>query len=190
MLFHKIFNFIGHENDLPDDEPLKLIGQNASAMFTYLVDVLRSPESFPNKHINDLMRLTWQLVGNDIVRFAVMNDPKLQTIHFYYEQQGSQIIQCFVVPLDFANRCVQQRIFMMGGMVYNSSLMRDFWNKRHDDELRMDRALSYESEFYRTLTNKEGEFKPNEYQQQVIHRFPNGLEDRFKYQGKSFMDAS
>jgi len=192
MFFDKLFDYRGHEDDLPKDDPLVIHGQDASAMFSHLVDVLRSPETFPNPHINSLMTLTWRLVGNNIVKFAYTTDPNLRTIHYYYERKGSNIIAAFMVPADFAKQCLSRRLFMMGGMVFNSSTMRDLWNDRHTDAsdgTLKQRAMAYEAEFYLTMSKRE-KFVPDDYQKKVMADHPLGLTDKYKYRGKIYMGAS
>ena len=192
MLFDKLFDYRGHELELADNDPLKLLGQDASAMFTYLVEVLRKEETFPNQNINRLMKLTWRLVGNNVVKFAYTSSPEMRTIHYYYERQAGQVIQAFMVPADFTQQCIDRRVFMMGGMIFNSSLMRDLWNERHKEAQSgfiKERAMAYEAEFYLTMGNRE-DFEPNDYQKHVMDTCPKGLTAKYQYQGRQFMDAA
>jgi hypothetical protein len=71
------------------NNPLKKLGKDLVVMFTYLMDVLRDPKSFPNSYINELMTLTWRLLGNKVINATMMGS--INTIRFYVEVQGSEL---------------------------------------------------------------------------------------------------
>jgi hypothetical protein len=188
MLFHKLFDTT-HVNALPAEDPLKLIGENTGVMFTYLVDVLRKPETFPDPHINKLMTLTWRLVGNNITPAAVTAVPSL---HFYYELQGKNAVAMFACPQNWCRQCVERRVFCMGGLVWASSQCRDAWNGRmRDREDVLMRAKAYESQFLHVMKTRE-DFKPDDYQSEVMKAFPGGVGDvsNLLYEGRPYLGAS
>lgn len=202
MLFHKLFDFAGTVERLHPDDPLRAVGEDCGAMFTYLVDVLRNPATFPDEKINKLMTLTWRLVGNRVIPAAVMGG--IPNLHFYYENvNGATPFGMFACPVDWARQCIRDRVFSMGGLVWASSMARDAWNGRFllgypDLEKLRDeannvqhRAKAYESQFLQVMAQHE-RFQMNEYQRQVVDAYPGGVGDvsRLLYEGKDFMGAS
>ena len=198
MLFDKLFDFAGVAEALDPEDPLRKVSESVGPMFTYLVDVLRNPESFPDPHINRLMRLTWRLVGNRVIPASVMGG--IPSLHFYYEAEGgSNPFGLFAAPMDWANQCIHNRVFCMGGLVWASSMARDSWNGRwllgypDQQKLRAEvvnihhRAKAFESQFLHVMARHE-RFKANDYQRQVMDTYPDGIGSvsRINYVGKPF----
>ena len=177
-----------HVNDLPDGDPLKKLGNNIGDIFTFMVEMLRDPASFPNQEINELLNLTWWLVNQKVVQVGL--NPKMETIHFGSNLECSRGM--FAVPHDWDKQCRQRRVFCTGGLVWAASQCRDFYNGRMQktDETVLPRARGYESEYYLTLATARKElFKPNEYQKRIMDNYPDGLESvkHLLYPRKNFM---
>lgn len=197
MLYDKLFDFQGDINALHPDDPLRKVGEEVGPMFTYLVDVLREPKTFPDPHINRLMRLTWRLVGNKVIPAAVMGG--IPSIHFYYEKSAGTPFGMFAVPMHWARACVLDRVMSIGGLIWASSMARDSWNGRwtlgYPDEAKMEaevvnvhhRAKAFESQYLHVMALRET-FKPNEYQRQVMDAYPDGVGSvsRINYEGRPY----
>lgn len=187
-MFGRIFDGISlHVKDLPADHPIRMVGENAGAMFNHLVETLRNPETFPDQSINKLLSLTWRLVGNDVIKVAVV--PLVPRLAFGGSLRSD--LRLFAIPEDWIMQCVKDRVMAMGGVVWASSQCRDAWNgKRIMSEVLM-RADAYESQFLHVMKQHQG-FTANEHQRKVMELYPQGVDTvkHLLYPRKAFMDAS
>jgi hypothetical protein len=175
-------------------------------LFTRLVDALRDQRSCENVYVNDLLGLTWRLVGNKQVLFAAHSQvPSLSFI--VLGQTPPQIRQdvlaiglnpplqldkeaCFLSPLSWLEQCKTNLTFCLGGLVFNASQCRDFWNNKIDPKLSRQRAMGYEAEFLH-LAMKRQPFKPNDYQHTVMTKYPHGVASirHLLYDCRTYHDA-
>jgi len=171
---------LSHLNDFDHKDPLWLQGKLLEVTFTELVDRLRNPQTFPNPRINGLMSIFWRLVGNHIVPSSVM--PSIPTMSFWCEvKNGTDMMATIICPADWPQRLQKEPHMQMGAMVYNASKAQDYWNLRipglnEDQKDNHFRAMAWESELYRQFLKDDPGFTPNEYQQTVLEKFPNGLD--------------
>jgi hypothetical protein len=171
-------------------------------LFTRLVDVLRDPEICPNVYVNDLLKLTWRLVGNDKVNVAAHSQiPSLSFIAVLVgEQQISRFLDinpplhlpndsCFLLPMNWLDQCQANLTYCLGGMVFNASQCRDHFNKKLDIHSPQ-RAMAYEAEFLHWAM-KQQPFVANEYQQKVMATYPQGIATirPLLYDCQTFLDA-
>jgi hypothetical protein len=194
---HPIFKYaFADQRFMEDDDPLKAHMDNIVAMFDALVDTLREPKSFPNPRINELVKLMWRLIGNQFIRVALNTEVGDRMPGAAFSLLGNRQVHEAIIwlPTQYAQMCVQDRIFHMGGICFNASQCRDFYNgkilENGGQQLTQQRALAYEAEFLHTMAQSE-QFKPNDWQQKVLENFPNGIASvqNLLYKPKKFMDA-
>lgn len=195
---HPIFKYaFADQRFLEEDDPLKAHTDNIVTMFDTLVDTLREPKSFPNPRINELVKLMWRLIGNQVVRVALNTDPHIATMPgaAFSLLGNKQVYEAIIwLPAAYAEMVIKDRIFHMGGICFCASQCRDFYNgkilENGGSQLTQQRALAYEAEFLHTMAQSE-QFKPNDWQQKVLENFPNGIASvqNLLYKRKQFMDA-
>jgi hypothetical protein len=175
---------IEDSEQMSDDDPIKIKGQEIANKFSEMVDKLRSSS---NPRLAALGKLTWRLVGNRVVPFAVSEDVKVIGLGIIV--RGDIKLGVIMAPMDWLEQIESNPVNAMGGVVFVSSKARDYWNGKivvpsEEDECR---AIAYEAEYLLTNPN----LVPNDYQQKVLDKFPNGLASapELVYQGKPYMDA-
>lgn len=186
--------FIDHRF-VADDDPLKEHLDNTSAMFDFLIDFLR--EGFPNRHVNQLCTLAWRLIGNRIVNLAQMQEVNPPTLSFIAIGKGPFVQPMILLPHTWAKDVVDEpnRTMPLGSIIMAASQSRDFVNNKlltKDAATEASkRAKMYEAEMLLTLQGFDP-FKPNEYQTEVLKRYPRGVESapELVYQGAEFYGAS
>lgn len=171
MKFDELFD-IGPAKDLsPDNE----FGRKALAVqdaFTELVDMLRNPETFPDPHVNLLMALTWELVGDKVVPVACVDG--IPTLGFYFEREGERQVALFTCPPDWSEQVKNTPGATISGLVWAASQCRDVYNDRFDDNDTLKRAFAYEAQCLLTLQKMPG-FEANDYQRKVLADYPKGV---------------
>jgi hypothetical protein len=194
---HPIFKYaFADHRFLEGDDPLKEHMDNIVTMFDALVDTLREPKSFPNPRINELVKLMWRLIGNQVVKVALNTQFGHRMPGAAFSLMGNQQAYEAIIwlPTSYAQMVVHDRIFHMGGICFNASQCRDFYNGKvgpgKNPQPAQQRALAYEAEFINTIAQAD-EFKPNDWQKQVMEQFPKGLASvqNLLYKPKKFMDA-
>jgi hypothetical protein len=176
FLFDQIFkDKIPKVEDLPSQDSLRRRSELITVMFDAGVDTLRNKDTFPNREVNDLMILFWQLVGNKVTPAAVMTG--LESMSFWGEIKGVESIAFVLVSERFPELCVEDASMQLGALVFNASKARDYYNgKLANFEEVQKRALAYEAEYLLTLRGHwPKSFTPNEYQSQILATYPNGL---------------
>lgn len=173
-------------------------------LMTLLVDQLRNHDCCPNPYINDLTKLTWRLVGNKEVLFACLNT--VQSLSFMVvgknvpPERDPQVIPlttplvvdkqaAYLCPDNWLEQCRQNLTYCLGGVVFNASQCRDYYNNKLDRNC-IARAMAYESEFLH-LAMKHKPFTPDEYQSKVMKTYPDGIGTirSLLYSCRPFMDA-
>lgn len=191
---HPIFKYaFADHRFLEEDDPLKAHMDNLVTMFDTLVDTLREPKSFPNPRVNEVVKLMWRLIGNQVVRVA-LNTEVAHLPGAAFSLLGNSTVHEAIIwlPQNYAEKAVNDRLFHMGGIAFCASQCRDFYNGKilgNGVDVKR-RALGYESEFLHTIAQAE-EFKPNDWQKQVLDEFPDGIASvqQLLYKPKKFMDA-
>jgi len=184
-----------HLDNFPRTDPIWQSGKLLESTFTELVDSLRNPDSMKNPAINELARLLWRLVGNRIVPSSVM--PGIPTMSFWCEIKKGEMFATIICPLDWPQRLKDDPYMQMGAMVFNASRARDYWNHRIIDitdtkEEQYDRAMAFEAELLCYFQQHTTDFVPNEYQKQVLEKFPAGLASAppgLVYESRPFPDG-
>lgn len=195
---HPIFKYaFADHRFLEDDDPLKEFMDNIVTMFDTLVDTLREPKSFPNPRINELVKLMWRLIGNRVIKVALNTEvgDKMPGAAFSVIGNADAMEGIIWLPTQYAQMCVHDRIFHMGGICFCASQCRDFYNGKipgnRDQKDDQKRALAYEAEFLHTIAQSEL-FQPNDWQREVMELYPNGIASvqNLLYKRKEFADAS
>ena len=162
-----------HINELPADNPLLKNGLLVSETFTRMVDMLRNPTTCRNDHINKLMSLFWDLVGNRITPTAVTTVP---TLSFWCEIKKGRMFACILVPINWCEMVKADHAMQLGALVFNASKAKDYWNLKvpglSDAEQNLKaRAYSYEAELLLGVPN----LSPNDYQTKVLEKYYDGV---------------
>jgi len=169
--------------DLPPHSPIAMQEAAAAKTVTILVDVLKKPQFTPNKRINDLAALGWDLIGNNITPCAIAERPNVAFMAEVINPANPKSQKAVIfVPTDFKKRCDEDAIYYIGAMVFAMSQARDFWNNRivrvENSQIidgRKDcneRAKFFESEFLwmvKNITEQEPRF--NDYQKELMEKY-------------------
>ena len=185
LLFPRFFQVVDGDN-IPS--AIGIAATRIVEIFDRAVDDLRSPQRFPNPHINKLMTLAWRGIGRRpqplIYTVAMENIPH---IHFFTERHPSgAAISALCFPLDWPTQAKNDPYMTLGGIIWACSQAIDFsFGRFHPHQGVKDRAIGREAEFYRTvitqtrpvqdMAGRVPNFALNEYMQKVLEMFPLGL---------------
>lgn len=169
--------FIKERQGIPETEDLSQFVRS----FDTLVDFLRRPETFPNKHINESATLIWRLIGNKEIP-VVLDQWGFPNISFAVFKKGDRECPMLILPKDFPNQVKEDPVFQLGIIAYMSSQARDFYVGRikgnNSEEINV-RARAFEAEALLTLSKmaeKEGiTLHFNNLQEAILEKFPEGL---------------
>lgn len=186
---HPLFNFLFiDQRFLQEGDPLLEKMKDLVGMFDYLITFLR--DDFPNKHINELCNLAFMLINQRVI--VVGQGPRLPT-NFGFALMGTpgDYEPMIVVREDWLSFVVNDRTMGLGAIVLAASQCRDYYNGKSIKDLENceKRAAMYEAEMLLTLKQHE-DFKSNDWQQEILRRFPKGIDQRLLYPAKPFMGAA
>jgi hypothetical protein len=170
-----------HVNDLPTDNPERLLGENLGNTITTFVGHLA--REFPNPHVNTLMVHVWNLFGSRTVPVAMYEVPTMSFVVVGSMEDPQPIL---LVPQSWLLRGVLEPTMAVAALVFCGSQAVDFYNGLllTDRETCMSRAAAYEAEFLLTTQKNWPETKFNGYQRSVLEKFPTGLPDHLRYEMK------
>lgn len=159
--------------DLPEDDPIAKIGRVCEGLFTGGVDVLRS--LVPNDRIRAIARIVWDLVGHKRVLVAL--GPDVPTLSFTATRHGDVIQGFVVIPKHWPQMTKDDPFMQLGAILFVGSQVVDFYNDRlFDDPAAQARWQAHEAELLLTLARTLPSWKPNDYQRQILEKFPSGLD--------------
>jgi hypothetical protein len=166
------------------DPQLLLLGKIHEQLTTQMVRFLLDPALFPNKGINDLCHLFWQLVGSGVSRMAVTET--VPSIHMLAIRDKVQdpLVCTVMVPASFLNLVLEDPWMQLGALVFTASQAKDIWNKKLDANI-PDRARTQEAEFLRTAQHFPN-FKANDYQVRILKIYPPESLVRWQYSSEPF----
>lgn len=178
---------------LDRNDPVRKLGDDLGGLFTEGVAFLKNV--FPNPALNKLGQLIWDIVGHRLVLLGV--GPNVPTMSFTAYVRGGVMQSVIFVPPFWSKMIAEDPMMQFGAIVFNGSKAVDFYNSRKELDGSAEgskalhlRAMLYEAEFLRTLQQKNPAYAFNTYQQQVLAKYPNGLEspeaDRLLYESKPF----
>lgn len=169
--------FIRERQAIPETEDLA----EFVLSFDALVDFLRRPETFPNRHINESVTLMWRLIGNKEIP-AILDQRGFPSIFFTMFKKGDREFSMLILPKDFPSQVKEDPIFQLGIIAYISSQTRDFYTGKikgdNSGEINA-RARAFEAEALLTLkrmAENEGiTLNFNNLQRKMLEEFPEGL---------------
>lgn len=181
---------IGHESSDPEikDQAAKMV-----KFFDKAVDTLRNPETFPNKHINELVTLLWRLVGN---RMVPMCGGPVPTLSFTALGNPTGLVAAVVSPQNWPDMFEEDPMYQMGAIVFVASQCRDFYNSKLNanpktlaDKSVVRRAKCYEAEFLLTILGIDSTYQFNSYQKHVLEVAPQGVKSLgdLEYESQPFV---
>lgn len=181
-------------DSLEDSDPLKAKGQAMSNIVTVCVNFLR--RQFPNSAIRELMGLSWDIIGHNIV--STMLGPAVPTLSFVVFSRSGVLTGVIVPPEDWVSLFAENPAYQLGALVFVGSQAVDFYNDRYIREGRdavVNRCRAYEAEFIRTYKQvMDPEYALNDYQAKLCEEFPRGLSsEKVKphlYKSRSFVIPS
>lgn len=162
---------------LPAGDPLRVNGQKMSDAFTNGVAFLLT--SFPNNHIQSLMKLVWDVVGHRIAPVAL--GPQVPSLSLAARLDGDAII---FMPHNWLEMIAKDPVEQMGALVFVGSQAVDFYNGRlltsketaqEDHTNTIKRARAYEAEYLKTVKGGFPDWKFTPYQQKVLGEYPEGI---------------
>jgi hypothetical protein len=162
--------------DLPADDPLAKVGDVCEALFTAGVDMLRS--IIPNDRVRSLAAVVWDLVGHKEVLVAIGPDvPSLSFTAIRFDKADNQIKGVVLVPKTWPQMVDTEPFMQIGAILFVGVQVVDFYNgKLIGDAAAPGRCRAYEAELLRTLIQVAPDWKPNDYQRQILDRYPAGLD--------------
>jgi len=183
FLLHTLFqpkNMDSLAADLGSDDPVYKKHKLMESEFSDLVDVMRQNKWLPLPSINALMTLLWRVVGNHIAPVAI--NPNVPTLSFWCEFRSVDPIASLAVimiPDNWHDMLVEDAHMQMGAMVFAASQAKDYWNHKFSPpnakkEIH-DRAWSSEAELLHYFAHTAPDFKPNDYQNKIMDKYPKGI---------------
>jgi hypothetical protein len=165
-----------HQSSLAMSDPRRAQMERASSLVTWGVDVLRT--SFPNPRIRALMRLVWDLVGQQIVPFAYSEDVPVESLHVAAMQrtEGGPIEARVFMPANWVDLVHKDVVYQLGALVYVGSQAVDAYNAKPLGPDVVTRARAHEAEFLLTQRRALAGWRPNAYQRHLLRDYPKGLD--------------
>ena len=161
--------------DLPEDDPAAKLGKECERLFTGGVDVLRSV--VPNDRLRAIARVVWDLVGHKRVLVAI--GPDVPSLSFTVMRLKGLEQAIVLVPKRWPDMVKADPLMQLGAILFVGVQAVDFYNDRLiGDASARRRWEAYEAELLRTLRALVPSWKPNEYQQEVLARCPDGLDGK------------
>lgn len=159
--------------DLPDSDPTATLGKTCEALFTNGVDVLRSV--LPNDRVRALARVVWDLVGHKQVLVGL--GPDVPSLAFTAMQHKGVDQAIILMPRAWPEMVRQDMFMQLGAVLFVGVQAVDFYNDRlvGDSTARI-RWQAYEAELLHTLARMLTHWAPNEYQREVMKKYPSGLD--------------
>lgn len=186
FVFEKVFQSV-HVDTLPHTDPYYQMGKATEVSFTNMVDLMRDPARLPLPSVNKLMALFWNLVGNRITPTGIT---KVPTLSFWAEIRNDRSIAMILCPEWWHLSLAKEPYFQMGALVFAASQAKDYWNHKFLPGSREEvkaRSLSYEAELLHYFAKDAPDFKPNDYQKDVMAAYPNGLASvSSHYEGRDY----
>ena len=160
-------------DDLPDSDPVAVLGQKCSTLFTNGVATLGAV--VPNERIQTLARVIWDLVGNKRVLIAL--GPKVPTLAFTAMQDRGVLQGIVFIPQAWPEMAQKDAFMQLGAILFVGAQAVDFYNDRlMNDPTAEGRWHAYEAELLHTLRKLMPDWKPNVYQTKVMAQYPDGLD--------------
>lgn len=159
--------------DLPDDDPIAVLGKTCEALFTNGVEVLRS--IVPNERVRALARVVWDLVGHKQVLVVLGAD--VPSLAFTVMVRGGVQQGLVLIPKAWPQMIEADPFMQLGAILFAGVQVVDFYNNRLvGDPGARRRWDAYEAELLRTLSAWLPGWQPNEYQREALERCPDGLD--------------
>ena len=160
-------------DDLPQDDPTARVGKVCGDLFTVGVETLRS--IIPNERIRALGRVVWDLVGNKRVLTAI--GPDVPALTFTCMQLRDVVQGIVLMPKAWPKMVEADPFMQLGALCFVGVQIVDFYNDRlfGDNGARV-RWQAYEAELLRTLQETLPQWSPNEYQRQLLTKYPRGID--------------
>jgi hypothetical protein len=181
-ILEKVFGECLHVEDMPVEETTPDMARMrqqcllTGELVTRMVDCVRKDPRFP-KRIGALGVLLWDLIGHRITPVALTVVP---TISFVAEGTPGVVPNgTILIPWEWAKYVRKEPYMGFGGLICIGSQARDFYNKNFnffDRRPVMQRAWAFEAEFLNSVKADDPEFVPNDYQKQVLDKYPEGLD--------------
>jgi hypothetical protein len=147
------------------DERLQL--QAMEAFVTHTIGYLHT--EFPNERIRDLMHHVWCYVGVRKAQFAA--GPMVPSLSFAATQHKALVL----MPHHWLKLIERDLVMQTAALVFTGAQVVDFNNKKLGPRTG-ERALAYEAEFLLTMRKTEPGWAPNEYQEDILEKYPQGLD--------------
>lgn len=176
--------FIDRQQYSPPEEFNEYVRLMATA-FDGCVNFLRDPKRFPNRTINSIADLMWQLISNRRV-LVVLDQWQFPAPAFVVAGNSRSDLQIpmIVVPTNFLEQMEEDPVNQLGIIAYMASQCRDSYcgeiTGDHDkSEESRERARAFEVEALLTLqkmaTTEGLTLTFNDLQQQYLGKFPEGI---------------
>jgi hypothetical protein len=171
----KLMSDAQHVDDVDAANPIKDPAQEIGKAVTFTVGFLSN--QLPNKPVNKLMRLVWDLIGSRTTPIMLGMEVESPTVAIVGSPQGDRM--AIMMPLDWIEKAGADVPLAMSAIIYCGSYGVDFYNDKIRGEQApaemATRAGAYESEFLHTWLRLQPGWLPNAYHHKVMQTFPQGI---------------
>jgi hypothetical protein len=164
-----------HVDALPDSDPVAIRGKECSELFTAGVATLRV--FIPNERIRALANMVWDLVGNKRVQVAL--GPEVPSLTFAAMDIRGSLQGIVFIPRTWPAMTKEDAFMQLGAILFVGAQIVDFYNDPGvDNPTNRARWHAYEAELLFTLCEILVGWRPNEYQLEVMKKYPDGLDTK------------
>jgi hypothetical protein len=171
-------------NELDGDTPLAKRGRECEQLFTSGVIQLRMMKDLPL--ITDLMADVWGIYHYRHVVMALGPDVPSPCIAVVQRVKDGIFQALTFVPYAWPEMIKADPTHELGAIITVGSQSVDFYNNKllseEDSKISKKRSLSYEAEFIHILSLSGHNL--NDYQKQVLAKYPNGFDSSLAYARK------
>jgi hypothetical protein len=162
-------------DELPDSDPVAIRGKECAELFTAGVATLRV--FIPNERIRALAHMIWDLVGNKRVQVAL--GPEVPTLSFTAIRMRGVLQGIVLIPRAWPTMTKEDAFMQLGAILFVGAQVVDFYNDRLlGDPTSRARWHAYGAELLFTLSQILPGWHPNEYQLEVMKKYPDGLDTK------------
>lgn len=163
-------------DDLMDqaDELGACPGSPAFKSTSLYIKVLSQLRNFPHPDTQTMADALWEIVYHNLVFVSLAEPHQPLRVHVSVIEDVFQqaVIQ---VPEDWLLMFQDDPIYQLGGVLYTGSQAVDFYNGRLDLHTSAALAQAHEAELLRLTTRAFPAYELDQYQRQLMERFPKGL---------------
>lgn len=182
VLLERLLGTVVRAADLVATDPERVQGEQLGDAFTAGVDVLRGLAGDEAAPVQQLGEYAYQVIHHRHAAVAV--GPEVDSVSVLVAIRAG-VPECFVfLPHQWQRMVMEAPLMQLGALVGACSKVTDFYNGRFGADLPRvieRRAMSLEAELLRLEAFRVLAGKLNDYQREVVKRYPAGNFKRYGY---------